>query len=41
MKFVERAWTPLASILGEYEHYAIFARPLSRRSLTTQPDHAA
>ncbi len=29
MKFVERAWTPLASILGEYEHYAIFARPLS------------
>ncbi len=29
MKFVERAWTPLASILGEYEHYAIFARPLT------------
>ncbi len=29
MKFVERACTPLASILGEYEHYAIFARPLA------------
>ncbi len=29
MKFVERVWTPLASILGEYEHYSVFERPLS------------